>query len=122
VANIEQLMKSFVKTLLNPSNKINKEKRLFCAIIIQAIEDASYKGLDKRHLKYKHEAIEWLTTMSEDFCYITEIAGYNPEYIKDKIKNLMLIGYYQFTQEQYDVLFYTGNNKRIVVKLNNDKS
>jgi len=117
VANIEQLMKSFVKTLQNLSNKIDKEKRLFCSIIIQAIEDASYKGLDKKYLKHKQEAIEWLTTMSEDFCYIVSLAGYDPQYVTDKIKNLMLIGYYQFTQEQYDILYYTSNNKRIIIKL-----
>lgn len=115
-------MKSFVKTLQSPITKPNKEKKLFCAVIIQAIEDANYKGLDKRYLKHKHDAIQWLTTMSQDFCMIADLAGFEPEYIKDKIKNLMLLGNYEFTQEQYDVLFRTSNDDRTIIKLINDKS
>lgn len=110
-------MKSFVKTLQTKTSLSNKEKRLFCSVIFQAIEDADYKGLDKKYLKYKREAIDWFLNMSDDFQLITSLAGYDPEYIRDKIKNYILLGKYQFTQEQYDVLYHTGNNKRIVVRI-----
>jgi len=53
-------MKSFVKILQTKTFIENKEKRLFCSVIYQAIEDADYKGLDKKYLKYKKEAIDWL--------------------------------------------------------------
>ena len=110
-------MKSFVKILQTKTFIENKEKRLFCSVIYQAIEDADYKGLDKKYLKYKKEAIDWLLNMSDDFCLIVDLAGYNPEYIKDKIKNLTYVGKYQFTQEQFDILYHTGINKKII-KLN----
>lgn len=110
-------MKSFVKTLQTKTSLSNKEKRLFCSVIFQAIEDADYKGLDKKYLKYKKEAIDWLTKMSDDFQFIVSLAGYDPEYVRDKINNLMFLGKYQFSQGQYDILYHSGNTKKVVVKI-----
>jgi len=110
-------MKSFVKTLQFSKNKLNPELRLFCSIIYQALEDAMYKGLEKRHLRYKHEAIEWLTGMSNDFCLICNMANYEPEYVKDKVKQLALHGDIKFTQSQLDILFDASNTKRTVINL-----
>lgn len=110
-------MKSFVKTLQTKYQTKNNEARLFCAIIFQAIEDADYQGLDKKFLKYKLEAIDWLTKVTDYFSLICEMAGFDPEYITDKIKQQMILGKYQFTQEQYDILFASGNLKRTILKL-----
>jgi len=110
-------MKSFSKTLQHSITNHNSETRLFCAIIYQAIDDASYQGLDKRYLRYKQNAIEWLTTMSEDFCTICNMANYNPEYVKDQVKRMALHGKIKYSQAQLDILFDASNTKRTVINL-----
>ena len=110
-------MKSFSKTLQHSITNHNSETRLFCAILYQAIDDASYKGIDKKYLRYKQEAIEWLTNMSSDFCLICNMANYEPQYVKDQIKQMALYGSIKFTQEQLDILFDASNTKRTVINL-----
>jgi len=110
-------MKSFSKTLQHSITNHNSETRLFCAILYQAIDDASYKGIDKKYLRYKQEAIEWLTNMSEDFCVICNLANYNPEYVKDQVKRMALHGSVKFTQKQLDILFDASNTKRTIINL-----
>lgn len=110
-------MKSFVKTLQTSLTNHNNEARLFCAIIYQAIEDADYKGSDKRYLRYKQQALDWLLSMSDDFCTICNMAGFNPEYVRDQIKKLSMYGRFQFNQKQYDTLYDASKIKRTVIKL-----
>jgi len=110
-------MKSFSKTLQHSITNHNSETRLFCAIIYQAIDDASYQGLDKRYLRYKQNAIEWLTNMSEDFCTICNMANYSPEYVKDQVKRMALHGKIKYSQAQLDILFDASNTKRTVINL-----
>jgi len=110
-------MKSFVKTLQYSNQQSESENRLFCAVIYQAIDDASYKGLDKRYLRYKQEAIDWLTNMSNDFCLVCQLANYEPQYVKDQIKKLAMHGSIQFTQAQNDILFNGSIKHRTVLSL-----
>lgn len=46
------------------------ERKLFRAILTQAIEDAMYNGLNKYEIIAKREAINWLTSNSYDFKFI----------------------------------------------------
>lgn len=110
-------MKSFSKTLQHSITNHNSEIRLFCAIIYQAIDDACYSGLDKKYLRYKQEAIDWLTSMSDDFCLICNMANYNPEYVKDQVKKMSMHGSIKYTQGQLDILFDAGNTKRTIISL-----
>ena len=43
------------------------EQRLFLSVIVQAIHDASYKGVDVYYQYYRDQAIAWLTGNSIDF-------------------------------------------------------
>ncbi len=114
-------MKSFVKTLQTLSPQKNSETRLFASILYQALEDADYTGIDKKYLRYKQEAIEWLIRQSNDFCLICEMAGYDPIFIIDKVKSQMMYGKYQFTQSQYDMLFDANQTERNILKFTYDK-
>ena len=114
-------MKSFVKTLQTLSPQKNSETRLFVSILYQALEDADYRGIDKKYLRYKQEAIEWLIRQSNDFCLICEMAGYDPIFIIDKVKSQMMYGKYQFTQSQYDMLFDANQTERNILKFVYDK-
>tara|TARA_R100001510_G_C7586148_1_gene157410 strand:+ start:361 stop:645 length:285 start_codon:yes stop_codon:yes gene_type:complete len=94
---------------------------LFASILYQALEDADYTGIDKKYLRYKQEAIEWLIRQSNDFCLICEMAGYDPIFIIDKVKSQMMYGKYQFTQSQYDMLFDANQTERNILKFTHDK-
>jgi hypothetical protein len=97
-------MKSLLTIALIPTEK-SKEENLFKAVVLQAIEDANYDRTNNPELSYKLEAIEWLTSMSQDFCLITDLAGYEPVYLRDKIIALRNKGEMQINAAQQKVLF-----------------
>ena len=97
-------MKSLLTVSLVSTEK-NKEENLFKAVLLQTIEDANYEGIDNPELSYKLEAIEWLTTMSQDFYLIVDLAGYEPVYLRDKIIALRNKGEMQINPAQQEILF-----------------
>lgn len=97
-------MKSLLTIALVATEK-SKEESLFKAVLLQAIEDANYEGIINPELNYKLEAIEWLTTMSTDFCLISDLANYEPVYLRDKIIELRNKGEMQLNAVQRDYLF-----------------
>jgi hypothetical protein len=103
-------MKSLLTVSLVPTEK-NKEENLFKAVVLQAIEDANYEGIGNPELSYKLEAIEWLTTMSQDFYLISDLAGYEPVYLRDKIIELRNKGVMQLNVIQQNYLFSKKKKK-----------
>ena len=103
-------MKQLLTVSLVPTEK-NKEENLFKAVVLQAIEDANYEGINNPELSYKLEAIEWLTTMSQDFYLISDLAGYEPVYLRDKIIELRNKGVMQLNVIQQNYLFSKRKKK-----------
>ena len=67
------------------NEKMDNEK-LVTAILTQAVEDAKYIGLNKKYLKHKIEAINWIMTNDPKFNYYCKLLNIEPSYIKNKIK------------------------------------
>jgi hypothetical protein len=106
---IEPLMKSLLTIALIPTEK-SKEENLFKAVVLQAIEDANYDRTNNPELSYKLEAIEWLTSMNQDFCLIVDLAGYEPVYLRDKIIALRNKGEMQINAAQQKFYLLKGKN------------
>ena len=56
-------------------------EKLITAVIMQAVEDAGYDGINKKFLKVKQDAIDW-------------IVGNDPQLLKNK-KQIVLFGFYE---------------------------
>jgi hypothetical protein len=80
------------------------EKKLFRAIITQAIEDAMYDGLNKYEIIAKREAIHWLTSTSYDFKLICHYADIDYEYASMKFAKAMKLDMYQLKDKQINVI------------------
>ena len=61
------------------------EQKLFLSVIVQAIHDASYKGVDIYYQTYRDAAIAWLTGNSEDFRTVCRLADLDPDRTYQKI-------------------------------------
>tara|TARA_R100000008_G_scaffold5775_1_gene3370 strand:- start:275 stop:685 length:411 start_codon:yes stop_codon:yes gene_type:complete len=81
-------MSSFIKsTNAYTSDWTSPERRLFIAVLSQAVHDAfssHVPGLEKR------QAQAWLMGNSKDFKEICELSGRNPEYVLTKIRRKIL--------------------------------
>jgi hypothetical protein len=86
--------KSFLLRLLNAADNghapiAGGEQALWCAVILQALEDAvsrSSKSQDKFH---QARALHWLTTPSADFLMVCDCAGYHPGKLRKQIKRAL---------------------------------
>lgn len=61
---------------------ITAEKRIWQAVILQALMDASANGKRAETQKAKREARSWLEDNSADFQLVCENAGLQPHYVK----------------------------------------
>lgn len=61
------------------------EQKMFLSVIIQAINDAAYKGTDIYSKHHKNSAIVWLTGNSEDFRIVCRLAGLDADYTHKKL-------------------------------------
>ena len=61
------------------------EQKLFLSVIVQAIHDASYKGVDVYCKIYKRAAISWLTSNSKDFRFVCTLADLDPDRTYSKL-------------------------------------
>ena len=82
-------MTSFIKSsAVYASDKIDcPEKRLFVAVLSQAVHDAFSSHVPSRE---KRAARNFLTRNSEDFRAICELAGRNSKYVREKIRKKVL--------------------------------
>lgn len=64
------------------NSPIDLDKQLWCAVISQAIEDATSPGMGKDIKRIRDSARRWLTTPSRDFCDVCAFAGLLPEKVR----------------------------------------
>lgn len=84
--NIHKINQSFVK-IRHDANEI-PEKRLWKAILCQAVEDTLITSQNKRKQSFKNRAIEWLSDDSEDLDFICEMADVKKLRMQQYIKVL----------------------------------
>ena len=82
-------MTNFIKSSpIYSSDKIDcPEKRLFIAILSQAVHDAFSAHVPRLE---KQAARNFLTSNTQDFKFICEFAGRNSNYVKEKIRKRVL--------------------------------
>lgn len=68
------------------SGAAQAERKLFIAIIVQALLDARSNSKKSDDIFAKQAAIRWLTGRSRNFAQICFLAGFPPEYVARKAK------------------------------------
>ena len=81
---IEQI--AFDDDLQDVSSQIKSIRRLWKAVITQALMDAGNNAKDRFAKAARRKALLWLTTRSDDFLYVCEMADLEPEYVEAKVK------------------------------------
>ena len=64
----------------------DERRQLWCAVVLQAIEDATCPLSNKR--RRNHEIVSarvWLTRPSRDFAEVCRLAGYEPDRIRAQV-------------------------------------
>ena len=89
---------------LSPPIDKSSEHRLWCAVIAQAIRDATYEGIRKGYVECKHKAIAWLSKNSKDFKIVFRMANIDPDYAYTKIQIALKNKEYIMTDEQLKLL------------------
>ena len=74
---------NFIKSDNHSDHSTSPEKKLFTAILSQAVHDAFSSHVDKIE---RQAARNFLTRNSKDFRVICEMAGRSPDYVKEKIE------------------------------------
>ena len=82
---------------MNMKDMNNEGEKLITAILQQAIEDAGYDGINKKYLKHKKAAIDWIVNKDPQFVDYCKMLGSNPDGIRDGIiKNVNM----KYTKQQ----------------------
>jgi|TARA_B110000967_G_C18862355_1_gene550712 hypothetical protein len=68
---------------------------LAAAILTQAVEDAKYTGLNKKYLKHKIQAMNWIINNDPMFDFYCKLVNLEPSYIINKTKLYSKITYKQ---------------------------
>lgn len=63
-------------------------RQLWCAVIAQAIEDATSTRTSKEALRDKRDACDWLLGMSVNFVQACSLAGLDPEAVRDRVMHM----------------------------------
>lgn len=69
-----------------------RERAVWRAVIMQALSDAGNRSHKQENLKARREAIEWLTGFSEDFMLVCQLAGLEPDYVRERAQKAMEVG------------------------------
>ena len=78
---------SFVKSNNYGQSNSSPEKKLFIAVLSQAVHDIFSDHVEKFD---KNQAIHFLTNDSYHLRLICELAGRNPDYVRSKIRKRLL--------------------------------
>ena len=62
-----------------PFHGARPEQSIWRAVILQNITDAMSQSQKRENLRYKREALAWLTGKNRDFRTVCEYAGYDPD-------------------------------------------
>ena len=65
------------------------DKQLWCAVINQAIMDATSLRTSTRAQREQREALDWLLHDGHDFILVCSLAGVDPEAVRDRMKRLI---------------------------------
>jgi hypothetical protein len=72
--------------------ELSREKQLWCAVIVQAVQDALRRpgplGLSREHARLKDEALRWFSENGEDFRRACEAADFDPEFLRNQVLRL----------------------------------
>ena len=60
------------------------ERDMWCAVVHQAIIDATYEGNDPTLKVERDHAVAWLTRPSKDFAEVCSLAGLDPEAVRER--------------------------------------
>jgi len=72
-------------------------EKLILAVIMQAVEDAGYDGINKKFLKVKQDAIDWIVDKDSQLVEYCKMLGMSPDGIRDRIiKNVNM----KYTKQQ----------------------
>ena len=69
------------------SRNPDPETKLFTAVLSQAVHDVFSDHVDKVN---RSQAVEFLTRDSSHLRLVCELAGRNPDYVRDKIRKKLL--------------------------------
>ncbi len=78
---------SFVKSNNYGQSNSSPEKKLFIAVLSQAVHDIFSDHVERLD---KSQAVEFLTNDSYHLRLICELAGRNPDYVRGKIRKKLL--------------------------------
>ena len=78
---------SFVKSNNYGQSNSSPEKKLFIAVLSQAVHDIFSDHVERLD---KSQAVEFLTNDSYHLRLICELAGRNPDYVRGKIRKNLL--------------------------------
>ena len=72
-------------------------EKLITTVIMQAVEDAGYQGRNKKYLKHKKSAIDWIVGNDPQFVDYCKMLGMSPDGIRNRIiKNVNM----KYTKQQ----------------------
>ena len=88
------------------------EQRLFQAILVQALEDATNPSNFKRETYHKHDSHCWFVDNSEDFQQICWGAELDPDFVRGEYLKMVDNGKIIFTKRQVAWIRYRSLYKR----------
>ena len=88
------------------------EQRLFQAILVQALEDATNPSNFKRETYHKHDSHCWFVDNSEDFQQICWGAELDPDFVRGEYLKMVDNGKIIFTKMQVAWIRYRSLYKR----------
>lgn len=88
------------------------EQRLFQAILVQALEDATNPSNFKRETYHKHDSHCWFVDNSDDFQQVCWGAELDPEFVRGEYLKMIDNGKIKFSAMQVSWLRYRNLYKR----------
>lgn len=88
------------------------EQRLFQAILVQALEDATNPSNFKRETYHKHDSHCWFVDNSEDFQQVCWGAELDPDFVRGEYLKMVDNGKIVFTKMQVAWIRYRSLYKR----------
>ena len=88
------------------------EQRLFQAILVQALEDATNPSNFKRETYHKHDSHCWFVDNSDDFQQVCWGAELDPEFVRGEYLKMVDNGKIKFSAMQVSWLRYRNLYKR----------
>lgn len=92
--------------------RAHAEQRLFQAILVQALEDATNVSGFKKDTYYKHDSHNWFMNNSNEFQDICWGADMDPEFMRDQYKRLIREKKIIFTKLQKSWISYRALYKQ----------